>query len=151
MRLEDEIKQSKFKSNADKAFVNLIFTGNWIGMKQKRYFRKYGISPQQYNVLRILRGQAGEPITILTIQERMLDRMSNASRLVDKLYLKGLVDRTENKMDRRQVDIIISNDGTELLKKIDKEMKLFQSELMNLTEEESQQLSNLLDKMRSTG
>lgn len=148
MRIEDEIKQSQFKSNIQKALVNLVFTGNWIGMKQKRYYRKYGISPQQYNVLRILRGQAGEPITIQTIQERMLDRMSNASRLVDKMFNKKLVKRTTNKEDRRQVDIVIAEKGLELLDKLDKDFPNLQHELVKLTEEEAEQINILLDKLR---
>jgi DNA-binding MarR family transcriptional regulator len=149
MRIEDEIRQENFKNNAEKALINLVFTGNWIGMKQKRYFRKYGISPQQFNVLRILRGQKGEPVTIQLIQERMLDRMSNASRLVDKLYLKQLVNRETNSNDRRQVDITITEKGLSLLDKIDKDFPNLQREIIRLSEEEAANLSELLDRLRS--
>ena len=146
MKIEDEIKQEKFKSNNNKLFVNVIFTGNWINQVTSRFLRKYGLTPQQYNILRILRGQKPNPATIMLLQDRMLDRMSNASRLVDKLKGKNLVERKINGEDRRRVDVTITKKGMELLASIDKTN--FEDKFANLSEAEAEKVNHLLDKMR---
>jgi DNA-binding MarR family transcriptional regulator len=146
MRIEDEIKQDKFKSNNNKLLVNIIFTGNWINQLTSRFLRKYGLTPQQYNILRILRGQKPNPSTIMLLQDRMLDRLSNASRLVDKLKGKGLVDRKINGEDRRRVDVTITKKGMDLLASIEKTN--FEDKFANLTEAEADKVNSLLDKMR---
>lgn len=148
MRLEDEIKQKKFKSEHHKLVLNLIYTGNWIQIDSLRFFKKYGLSSQQYNILRILRGQHPNPVNLGLIQERMLDKNSNASRLVDKLKLKKLVERKESKVDRRQIDLTITEKGLELLKEIDPEVDKLESSYGKLTDEEAKQLNDLLDKLR---
>src|SRR5688572_20535772 len=101
MKLEEEIRQGKFKSEHHKAVLNIIYTAGWLNGIHTRILKKYGISPQQFNILRILRGQHPKPATINLLIERMLDKMSNASRLVDKLKVKGLVERRQCDQDRR--------------------------------------------------
>ena len=119
MGLEEEIKQKEFKSKQQRAYLNLIFTACHLNLEQTRFFKPYQLSAQQYNVLRILRGQNGKPITIGLIQERMLDVQSNASRLIDKLEEKKLVLRVACPKDKRQMDITITENGLEILKELD--------------------------------
>lgn len=134
-----------FKNNKVKALLNLIYTANWINSKQNDFFKPFGISPQQYNILRILRG-AAEAIAVQTIKDRMLERAPNATRLMDKLCSKNLINRVPCPGDRRVVHIEITKDGLSLLKKIDKDFK--EDILQNLTENEAVTLSDLLDKIR---
>ena len=148
MNLENEIKQAKFDDEYHKLMVNLMFTTSWLSIRQIQFFRNYELSPQQYNILRILRGQYPKPASVNLLIERMLDKMSNASRLVDKLALKGLVERKKCKTDARQVDVVLSKKGIKLLKEIDVEIKLFESNLNKLDKKEAVILSDLLDKMR---
>lgn len=146
--LEEEIKQSKFQDEYQKAVLNLLFTGNWLSSIHKKFFDNYDLSMEQYNVLRILRGQHPRPCSIQTINERMLDKMSNVSRLVEKLRIKALIKRTTAKSDRRQVDVSISEKGLALLKNIDADIKNLQERFKTLTEAEAKSLNLLLDKMR---
>lgn len=136
---------SKFANNKVKALINIIYTANWISSHQNEFFKPYGISPQQFNILRILRG-AGEAIKVQTIKERMIERAPNATRLMDKLCDKNLIQRLPCPGDRRVVHIEITKKGLALLKDIDKNFK--EDLLENLTEEEAIQLSGLLDKIR---
>ncbi|TYA71797.1 MarR family winged helix-turn-helix transcriptional regulator [Seonamhaeicola marinus] len=137
--------KSKFLNNKVKALINIIYTANWISSHQNEYFKAFGISPQQFNILRILRG-AGEPIKVQTIKERMIERAPNATRLMDKLCDKELIRRLPCPDDRRVVHIEITNKGLGLLKDIDKDYR--DDLLENLTNEEADQLSTLLDKIR---
>lgn len=148
MKIEDEIKQEKFKTEYQKLLVNILFTGHWIDRINSRLLRPFGISSQQLNVMRILRGQNGKPASIKLIQERMLDKMSNASRLVDKLMEKNLVRRTQSEEDRRQVNVLISNEGKNLLAKIDKVLEKYDEQFKHLSNDEAQQLNDLLDRLR---
>lgn len=148
MELEKEIKQSKFKNEYMKMLVNIIYTGNWLSSRDMRRLRPWGISPQQYNILRILRGQHPRPARIQLLSERMLDKMSNASRLVEKLRQKGLVDRNICEHDRRAVDVCITEKGLELLKEIDAHESEWEKEFHTLTPEEARELNRLLDKLR---
>lgn len=142
--LEKDI-QSKFENNRIKALLNIIYTANWITSCQNEFFKDYGISPQQYNILRILKG-AGKPIKVQTIKDRMLERAPNATRLMDKLCAKGLIERFPSEEDRRVVKIGITEAGIGLLRSIPKN---FNNDLLkNLNEHEAEQLSQLLDKMR---
>lgn len=136
---------SKFINNKIKAFINIKYTANWISSKENESFKPYGISPQQYNILRILRG-AGEAIKVQTIKDRMIERAPNATRLMDKLNDKKFINRVRCEHDRRVVFINITNKGLELLKTIDANIKI--DFLENITEKEAEQLSNLLDKLR---
>jgi DNA-binding MarR family transcriptional regulator len=147
MILEKAIKQSKFKDEHHKMLLNLIYTAGLINAEQARFFKNYDLSPQQYNVLRILRGQYPNPASVGLVQERMLDQMSNASRLIEKLKQKKLLTRRECKEDRRQVDIIVTEDGLTLLKSIDKAFEEFEKRLTSIAMEEAKQLNTLLDKL----
>lgn len=148
MRLEDEIQQKEFKDEYSKAIVNILFTHSYIVTKQSSLFKPYGLSPEQYNVLRILRGQNGNPITVSSIQDRMLNKMSNASRLVEKLKQKGFVLREECPADRRQVDIMITEKGLQLLNQLQEEILKNNNNLIKLNQQEVSQLNFLLDKLR---
>lgn len=151
MSIEKDIKQQKpFKSSYQKLVVNLIYTSNWMSSEQQGLLKPFDLSSQQYNVLRILRGQYPNPITVNGIIERMLDKMSNASRLVDKLLLKGYVSRCDNADDRRACDIRITETGSEILKKIDALQEAADEKMKRLTPEEAELLSSLLDKLRGS-
>jgi DNA-binding MarR family transcriptional regulator len=136
---------SSFANSKVKALLNLMYTANWIRNKQITFFNAYGISPQQYNILRILRG-ASQAISVQTIRDRMIERAPNATRLMDKMCSKKLIDRVAFEEDRRVVHIAIRKEGLQLLAKIDKELK--SDWLQNLTEKEATLLSDLLDKIR---
>ncbi|WP_111682781.1 MarR family winged helix-turn-helix transcriptional regulator [Winogradskyella tangerina] len=136
---------SKFENNRVKALLNIIYTANWINSCQNEHFKTFGISPQQYNILRILRG-AGEPLNVQTIKDRMLERSPNATRLMDKLCAKNYIERLPSEHDRRVVKIAITQEGIDLLKSIPNTLN--KELLKNLNEEEAKQLSDLLDKMR---
>jgi DNA-binding MarR family transcriptional regulator len=147
MSLEKDINQSKFASEHQKAMVNIIYTSNWMNERLKTFFDKEDITQQQFNILRILRG-AGEPISTLQIRQRMLDKMSDTSRIVDRLVLKGLVKKNACPTDKRLVDVNISAKGKNLLDKMDNSQKSMDSILKNLTNPEAKVLNKLLDKMR---
>jgi DNA-binding MarR family transcriptional regulator len=148
MRIEDEIQQKSFKDKYSRAIVNLLYTHSYIVTKQNRIFKPYELSPEQYNVLRILRGRHPDPITVSSIQERMLNKMSNASRLVEKLKQKGLVNRRECSKDRRQVDVTITKSGLEILDELEAVINNFNKEVVHLDQTEVEQLNDLLDKLR---
>ncbi|PSL05541.1 MarR family winged helix-turn-helix transcriptional regulator [Cecembia rubra] len=148
MKIEEAIKQKEFKDPYNKAVVNLLFTHSHIVSRQSNLFKPFGLSPEQYNVLRILRGQNGSPITVSSIQDRMLNKMSNASRLVEKLKQKKLVLREECPTDRRQVDILITDKGLEVLENLENAIYNLNRELVQLSEGEVEQLNFLLDKLR---
>ncbi|TXB65979.1 MarR family transcriptional regulator [Vicingus serpentipes] len=149
MKLEDEIKQKKFKNEFQKLALNIIFTGNWLNSNSIKTFKPFGISPQQYNVLRILKGQHPDAISVNCIAERMLDKNSNASRLVDKLKIKNLVKREICEHDRRQVDIAITDKGIDLLKQMESISDLIDAKIKSsLSDDEAAQLNLFLDKIR---
>ena len=149
VKLEDEIKQKSFPSPYHRMVVNIMFTGNWMQKELSAQLRPFGISLQQHNVLSILRGQHPEPSTLSLIQERMLDRMSNATRLVDKLMEKGLVDRCQCAENRRKVDIVITPAGLDLLQQTEAITRQIPSRYGALTVEEATMLGQLLDKIRT--
>ncbi len=134
-----------FPNNKVKALLNIIYTSNWINSKQNDFFKPFGISPQQYNILRILRG-ANEAVSVQTIKDRMLERAPNATRLMDKLCAKEMIERIACPNDRRVVHIKITKQGLKLLKQIDADFK--DDVLKNLTLKEASILSDLLDKIR---
>jgi DNA-binding MarR family transcriptional regulator len=148
MKLEDEILQKHFRNEYHKATVNVIYSYNWLVDYQVKLFKPYGITMQQYNILRILRGQYPKPATIKLIKERMLDKMSDASRIVEKLRVKGLVERNICSNDRRNVDVCITQKGLELLSQVDKHDEEVDTKLSTLSEDEVKQLNELLDKLR---
>jgi DNA-binding MarR family transcriptional regulator len=136
---------SKFPNNKVKALLNILYTANWISSHQNEFFKPFGISPQQFNILRILNG-ATEPLSVNVIKDRMVERAPNATRLMDKLHAKDYIKRLSSDEDRRVVKIKITEKGKRLLASIPVNLN---SDLFdNLNEEEAEQLSNLLDKMR---
>ena len=137
--------KSKFVSNKVKALINIKYTSNWLNSKENEFFKPYGISPQQFNILRILRG-AKDRIKVQIVKDRMIERAPNATRLMDKLCDKNLIERERCEHDRRVVYVKITIQGLELLSTIDDNKNL--SFLENLTDEEAETLSNLLDKLR---
>jgi len=148
MNIEEEIQQRKFRSPYHKAVLNLIYTANWLQSKQQDFFKSFGVTGQQFNILRILRGQHPKSISATLIKSRMLDKNSDVSRLLDRLELKQWISKTTCPSDKRATDVSITEAGLELLKAIDKAEKDL-TPMLNLTEEESELLSNLLDKCRS--
>ncbi len=148
MKIENEIQQSRFSSSYHKASLNLIFTAGWLRDKIKCIVEKEKITNQQFNILRILRGSYPRPISTLQIRERMLDKMSDTSRLVDRLIEKGHVKKITCKYDRRMVDVMITDKGMQLLKKLDAQQKKFDNLLAGLSEQEVNTLNKLLDKVR---
>ena len=150
MGLEKDIHQATFKNAKQKAMINVLYSYGWIIERIKDSLAKEDITHQQFNILRILRGAAPEPLSTLQIRERMLDKMSDTSRIVDRLVLKGLVKKTICAKDKRLVDVIITDKGQKLLKKLDQASDEMDSVMNNLTEKESEQLSHLLDKLRQT-
>ena len=150
MSIEEAIKQDSFKSVYHKLVVNLTYSGNWIVHRQLEFLRTYDLTPQQYNVLRILRGHHPEPIKVGDIAERMLDQTSNASRLVDKLLAKKLLVRKASQTDRRAVDVLITDKGLDLLARIDPLLDEWEEELHTIDPQEAETLNNLLDKLRAS-
>lgn len=148
MKIEDEIKQNRFHSEYQKLAINILFTNQWLTANTTKILKPFGISPQQYNVLRILKGQSPNAISVSNIMDRMIDKMSNTSRLVEKLRQKELIERVTCEKDRRQVDVKITKKGLELLEKVKTEMNAFKTISENLTEKEASTINNLLDKMR---
>jgi len=148
MQIDEEIKTRKFEDNYHKVIINVAYTSGWLNNLLRCQFERYNLTQQQFNILRILRGQFPHPCTVNLLKERMLDKMSDASRIVDRLEQKGLVSRCTNKRDRRSVDIRISETGMDILKKMDAEFKASDFLKNNLTEEEAGLLSDLLDKLR---
>jgi DNA-binding MarR family transcriptional regulator len=149
MGISEDLKQSIFQSESQKAIVNAIYTGNWIVQQQQELLKPFGLTVQQYNVLRILKGQQGNPMTVLAITERMLDKMSNASRLVDKLLEKKLVLRRECPQDRRAVDILILPAGLDLLKEVDQVQQDWGKHFDALGIKRLEELNQLLDEFRT--
>jgi DNA-binding MarR family transcriptional regulator len=149
MGISEDLKQTKFNSPTSKAVVNIIFTGNWMMQQTHELLKPYGLTPQQYNVLRILRGQQNNPITVLGITERMMDKMSNASRLVDKLLEKKLVLRRECPQDRRAVDVMILPAGLSLLDEIDKVQLAWEKNFASISTDKMDQMNEILDEIRN--
>ena len=148
MGIENDIHQSKFNSARQKAMINILYSYGWVLERIKESLAKEDITHQQFNILRILRGSHPKPLSTLQIRERMLDKMSDTSRIVDRLITKGLVKKTTCSKDKRLVDVTITEKGQKLLKKIDAESDHIADVMANLTENEAEILSGLLDKLR---
>ncbi|MDG5492687.1 MarR family winged helix-turn-helix transcriptional regulator [Psychroserpens sp. SPM9] len=150
MSIESDIKSTVKLNENDKAVINLIYTNNWLKEKALTDFKAYDLSSEQYNVLRILRGQKGQPANLSTIQERMLNKMSNTTRLIDKLLKKNLVTRQTCPTNRRKIEILITAKGLELLSELDEKVKQSNINITkNLNPSELTTLNLLLDKLRS--
>lgn len=149
MGIEKEIKQqNKFRNEWHKATVNILYTSSWLLQQQKQHMDRGGLTSQQYNILRIMKGSA-TPLSTLQIRERMLDKMSDTSRIVDRLIAKGLLSKCTNQTDKRLVDVSITQQGRELLEWMDRYTSELDTILDNLTENEVELLNLLLDKARN--
>ncbi len=148
VRLEDEIKQKAFRNPYQKLIVNILYTGGWMNLIQSGHLKSFGLSLPQYNVLRILRGQYPNPCSINLIIDRMLDKASNASRIVDKLVIKKLAERNTCEKDRRAVDVVITKKGLDLLADIDKRQDNWEEQFHGITGKQAEKLNELLDKFR---
>jgi DNA-binding MarR family transcriptional regulator len=147
-QLQKEILTSKFENVFQQSLVNIIYTYHWNMQQVKAVLKPFDITAQQYNVLRILRGQYPSAATVNLVKARILDKMSDTSRIIDRLIQKGYVKKTTNNNDKRAVDVVIKEKGLSLLKKLDKEVNFSTFISPNLTSEEATQLNFLLDKMR---
>ncbi len=147
MSLENDIHQTYFRSEYQKCTINLVYTYNWVMEKIKKILEYEDITPQQFNILRILRG-AGGPLSTLQIRQRMLDKMSDTSRIVDRLVAKGLVKKEVCENDRRLVDVTINKKGLRVLAYLDKFQQQLDYVMNGLTIEEAETLNALLDKIR---
>jgi MarR family 2-MHQ and catechol resistance regulon transcriptional repressor len=150
MGLEKDIQQASFKGQNQKAVINLIYTYHWITEQIKSILSAEDITLQQYNILRILRGSDPQPLSTLTIRERMLDKMSDTSRIVDRLVIKQLVTKRMCPADKRLVDVSITRQGKEMLQRIDARDNEMRGVMANLTEEDLLVLNMLLDKLRGS-
>ena len=147
MGLEKDINQTNFRNEYQKVAINLIYTYNWMHERMKGIFEKHDITSQQFNILRILRG-AGKPISTLQIRQRMLDKMSDTSRIVDRLVVKELVQKNTCNNDKRLVDVSITEAGKKILEKMDAYNAKMDAILNNLSAEEAKKLNVLFDKIR---
>lgn len=148
MKLEDEIQHVSFENEYLKAILNVMVTADVFGSATNMVLKPYGISKEQFNVLRILRGQHPKPATIQAITARMISKSSNATRLVEKMRQKGLVERSPCNEDRRKVDVCITGKGLALLDEVDPLVKASGKARCSLTNDEARLLNSLLDKMR---
>ena len=149
MSIDKDIKQSNFKSEHQRAIVNLIFTYNWTTAQLKKLFDKEGLTMQQFNILRIVRG-SDKPLSTLQIRERMLDKMSDSSRIVDRLVIKGLLKKITSKLDKRLVEVSITEKGKKKLQKTDLQEDELQQIVKALSNTEAKTLNKLLDKIRQS-
>ena len=145
--IEQLIKQSKFRDEKHKAIISVIYTANVLISYHEEYFKKYDLTSQQYNALRILRGQYPNGTTINVIRDRMMYKMSDASRIVERLRKAGFAERVVSKKDRRAVDVVITQKGLDVLAEIDKHDEKTDKPTKYLNQEESKELSRLLEKM----
>ncbi len=149
MKIEEEIKQEKFSSQHQKALINLIYTSNWLASRHQNLFKPHNLTLQQYNILRILKGQHPKSISATEIKIRMLDKNSDVSRLLDRLVAKKLIIKKVCPNDKRAADVNITDDGIVVLKLIEKQHS-DKDQFLSLSESEAKQLSDLLDKSRGT-
>ena len=149
MKIEEEIQQKKFRNEYQKSAINLMYTYGWLHNKQKKFFSGYNITPQQYNVLRILKGQYPDAISTSEIKSRMLDKNSDTSRIVDRLSTKGLIVKNTCTSDKRLVDVSISDRGFELISEIDIRALELDKLFSTLEIEEAAELNRILDKLRT--
>ncbi|MEY4051794.1 MAG: hypothetical protein RIR64_779 [Bacteroidota bacterium] len=147
MGIEKDIQQTNFRNEFQKMGINIIYTANWLNEKIGQILSTEDITQQQYNILRILRG-SDVPLSTLKIRERMLDKMSDTSRIVDRLIVKGLVEKTACLKDKRLVDITVTKKGLQLLEKLDALNVHIDSILKGVSEKEANTINQILDKLR---
>jgi DNA-binding MarR family transcriptional regulator len=149
MSLEKDINQPKFRNEYQKSVVNIVYTYNWMTEQLKQVFEKEDLTMQQFNILRILRGNNG-PLSTLQIRERMLDKMSDTSRIVDRLIIKGFVKKSVCKTDKRLVDVFITDKGKKILTKLDKAEDEMDNIINSISIAEAKTLNKILDKLRKS-
>ncbi len=150
MTIREAIKQGPELDASQWLGINILYTASWLSTHLHRVFRPYGISWQQFNILRILRGQKGKPASLRLVSERMIDQMSNTSRLVDKLVEKGLAERHQCPKDRRQVDLLITHQGSDLVSQAGTALDVHMNQLFAHVQPHAiSQLNQLLDSLRS--
>lgn len=149
MSIEKDINQARFRTEHERAFVNLIYTYNWTTEQLKQFLAEEDLTMQQFNILRILRGSA-TPLSTLQIRERMLDKMSDTSRIVDRLILKELARKNTCKQDKRLVDVVITERGLDVLARLDARSEEIDRIVTAISTEEAQELNRLLDKIRQS-
>jgi len=149
MSLESDINQRTFRNQQQKSMVNLIYSYHWVVERIKQFLSDEDITLQQYNILRILRGSSPKPLSTMQIRERMLDKMSDTSRIVDRLRLKGLVEKSTAKSDKRLVDVMITDKGRKLLEKLDAQNERLDHIMHGLNEDDMKVFNDLLDKIRT--
>lgn len=148
MKLEEAIQQTRpFRNEHHKVMVNLLYSNNWLEEKSRDFLKQQNISLQQYNILRILRGSK-KPLSTMQIRERMLDRMSDTSRIIDRMIRKDIVEKKQNENDKRLVDITITAKGLNILEELDKNNHELEAIVSSLTKDEAKMLNDLLDKLR---
>lgn len=148
MKLEEAISQDSFPSEQQKLLINLLYTHSWVVSQLKSFLSNYNLTIQQFNILRILRGQHPNPATVNLLRERMLDKMSDASRVVERLRVKGYLERKKSREDRRTVEVKINQAGLDILDRIDKNGEFFDNLLANLPDEEAKTMNAYLDQIR---
>ena len=147
MGIEQDIQQASFRNEFQKMGINLLFTANWLNEQIGKILSEEGVTQQQYNILRILRGSA-TPLSTLKIRERMLDKMSDTSRIVDRLIAKELVLKNTCEKDKRLVDITLSPKGLDLVNQLDQYNERIDALLKGINESEAQMMNQILDKIR---
>lgn len=150
MGIEKDIHQTQFTGEAQKSLINIIYTYHWLTDQIRKFLAEEDITLQQFNILRILRGSDPKPLSTLTIRDRMLDKMSDTSRIVDRMVLKGYVEKRICSTDKRLVDVSITREGKKILQRIDAKDASMTAMMSNLKDEELKKLSNLLDKLRGS-
>ncbi len=148
VKIENEVQTKGFQNEFHKAQVNIIFTGWWLKNRMLPFLRSHGLSHEQFNVLRIIRGRKNKAVCVKDITARMLERSSNTTRIIDKLEVKQLVARRQSQQDKRELHIVLTEQGTALLKKIDQEWMEGDPVRIGLNEVEAGILNTLLDKLR---
>jgi DNA-binding MarR family transcriptional regulator len=148
MGIEKDIQQANFRNEFQKMGINIIFTANWLNEHVGSFLCKEDITLQQYNILRILRGSE-VPLSTLQIRARMLDKMSDTSRIVDRLIVKDLVQKSECKADKRLVDITLTEKGLQLVTKLDQYNDQIDANLKGVSAAEASSINQILDKLRS--
>ncbi|OAB81701.1 MarR family winged helix-turn-helix transcriptional regulator [Cochleicola gelatinilyticus] len=149
MSIEEAIQSNQMDLNT-KTVINILYTSRILEESGSEILKRFDVTSQQFNVLRILRGQKGKPANLSTVQERMIDKSSNTTRLVDKLIKKGYVKRSICKENRRKVEILITEDGLNLLLEIDPLIENNNTKMLNaLSNNQLQTLNDLLDALRN--
>jgi DNA-binding MarR family transcriptional regulator len=146
--VEEELQQQQFRNDSERAFVNLIYTASWFQNRFQSFLKPFGLTPQQYNILRILKGQKDRAISLNAVKNRMLEPNSDTSRIIDRMVRKGLIERKACTQDRRQVDLTLTDTGTDLLQRVGYDIDPVIGSIHCLDRAEQQTLSEILDKLR---